>query len=117
MKRRLLFAIAAGLTLCLAATAGAVALNAPQPESNMSVSAKGLDLSNAYDADLYLNRIEAAARHVCRVDLRPHPLSERLAGERCVHEAMRQSVAHVEAQAVAARYANRGDTIMVAARI
>ncbi|HVZ99384.1 MAG TPA: UrcA family protein [Caulobacterales bacterium] len=116
MTRKVLFVIAASLTLCVAATAGALAASPAPSAPDMSVSARGLDLANAYDADRYLNRIEAAARRVCGADLKPHPLSVRLAHERCVNTTMRRTVARIEAPAVAARYAQRGDTVMVALR-
>lgn len=114
MKRKMLFALAGALALCAAATAGAVALTPAPKQAELSVSADGLDLSNHYDADLYLNRIEAAARRACGVDLEPHPVAQRRAWGRCVNDAMRVAVSQTTAPTVLRRFAERGETVFVA---
>jgi UrcA family protein len=110
---RSILALAAAVALC---GAGAAANTPVERAPANLISYADLDLSNAYDADLLLNRLQGAARHVCGLDLAPRPLAERLAAEQCVNERVGSMVARIDAPVVTAQLAKRNisDTIVVA---
>jgi UrcA family protein len=113
MRRSILFAIAAAAVLGGAATAAAGLLGKSAADGNV-VSADGLDLSNPYQADIMLSRIETAARRACGLTLEPQPLAKRVAAARCVNQTMTTMVTQIGSPTLSERYSRRGQTIIVA---
>jgi UrcA family protein len=110
---RSLIALAAAATLC---AAGALANTPAERAPANLISYADLNLSSPYDADLLINRLQGAARHVCGLDLAPHPLAERQAAEQCVTEHVGSMVARIDAPALTTQFAKRtvDDSIVVA---
>ncbi len=107
------------LALAAALCGAGAAANTPVPRAPANlISYEDLDLTSAYDADILLNRLQGAARHVCGLDLAPRPLEERLAAEACVNESVGSMVARINAPAVTAQLARRAQdgAIVVAMR-
>ena len=113
MRRQILIALAAVAVLGGGA-ATAAALWGHSSAANNVISADGLDLTNPYQADVMLSRIEAASRRACGLTLEPQPLAKRVIAARCVNRTMDAMVAQIHSPMVTQRYAARGQTIIVA---
>ena len=99
MNKSIIAAVASGLLCCAAATA-AMAGEPPSTVHRMEVQYGDLDLQSPEGQRSLRQRLAQAARSVCPGGDSRH-LGTRLAGKRCIHEAVERAKAGVNEQQLA----------------